>query len=47
MTDAIMMSKAIRTTNIDQIVETKDSIVGTEVCLDKNKIIGEVISKIT
>ena len=43
MTDAIMMSEATRT-DIDQIVETEDS---TEVGLDMNKIIGEVISEVT
>ena len=46
MTDAIMISKAIRT-SIDKIVETEDSIERTEVGLDMNKIIGEVISEVT
>ena len=40
MTDAIMISKAIRT-SIDKIVDTEDSIERTEVGLDMNKIIGE------
>ena len=42
MTDAIMISKATKT-NIGQIVETEDS---TEIGLDMNKIIGEVISEV-
>ena len=46
MTDAIMISETIRT-NIGQIVDTEDSIDRTEVGLDMNKIIGEVISKVT
>ena len=46
MTDAIMMSEAI-ITDIDQIVETEDSIDRAEVGLDMNKIIGEVISEVT
>ena len=45
MTDAIMNSEPILT-NIDQIVETEDSIDRTEVGLDMNKIIGEVISEV-
>ena len=45
MTGAIMISEAIRT-NIDQIVETEDSIDRTEVDLDMNKIIGEVILEV-
>ena len=45
MTDAVMISKAIRT-NIDQIVETEDNIDRTEVGLGTNKIIAEVISEV-
>ena len=45
MTDAIMISKVIRT-NINQIVETEDSIDRTEVGLDMNRIIGEAISEV-
>ena len=45
MTDAIMISEPIRT-NIDQIVETEDSIDRREVDLDMDKIIGEVISEV-
>ena len=45
MTDAVMTSKATRT-DIDQIVETGDSIDRTEVGLGMNKIIGEVISEV-
>ena len=45
VTDTIMISKAIRT-NIDQIVETEDSIDRTEVGLDMKKITGEVISEV-
>ena len=46
MTDTIMISKDTRT-NIGQIVETEDITDMTEVGLDMNKIIGEVISEIT
>ena len=46
MTDAVMISEAIRI-NIDQIVETGDSIDRTEVGLGINKIIGKVISEVT
>ena len=46
MTDAIMINKATRT-DIGQIVETEDSTESTEVSLDVNKIIGEVISGVT
>ena len=46
MTDAIMISGAIRT-DIGQTVETEDSVDRTEVGLDINKIIGEVISEVT
>ena len=45
MTDAVMTSKAIRT-DIDQIVETEDSIDNTEVGLGMNKIIEEEISEV-
>ena len=45
VTDAVMISKSIRT-NIDQIVETEDSIDRTEVGLDMNKIIEEVTSEV-
>ena len=45
MTDAIMISEAIRT-DIGQIVETEDSIDRSEVGLDMNKIIGEVILEV-
>ena len=45
MTDTSMTSEAIRT-NICQIVETEDSIDRTEVGIDMNKIIGEVISEV-
>ena len=45
MTDAIVIREPI-ITNIDQILETKDSIDRTEVGLDMNKIIGEVISEV-
>ena len=40
MTDAVMISKVIRI-NIDQIVETGDSIDRMEVGLGMNKILGE------
>ena len=46
MTDAIMISEAIRT-DIGKIVETEDSTDRTEVGLDMNKIIGEVIPEVT
>ena len=46
MTDAVMTSEAIRT-DIGQIVEKEDSIDMTEVDLDINKIIEEVISEVT
>ena len=46
MTDVIMISEAT-TTDIGQIVETEDSTDRTEVDLDINKIIGEVISEVT
>ena len=46
MTDAIMISEPIRT-KIDKILEIEDSIDRTEVGLDMNKIIGEVISEVT
>ena len=42
MTDTIMISKVIRI-NIDQIVETGDSIEKTEVGLGMNKIIGVML----
>ena len=45
MTDAIMINEATRA-DIGQIVETKDSTDRTEVGLDMNKIIGEVISEV-
>ena len=46
MTDANVIIEAIRT-NIDQIVETEDSIDRTEVGLDmKNIIGGEVITEV-
>ena len=45
MIDAIMISEVIRT-NIGHIVETENSIDRTEVGLDMNKIIGEVISEV-
>ena len=41
-----MISEASRT-DIGQIVETEDSTDKTEVGLDMNKIIGEVISEVT
>ena len=44
MTDAIMISKAIRT-DIGQIVETEDSIDRIEVGLGMNKTIGEESSE--
>ena len=46
MTDVIMISKATKT-DIGQIVETEGSTDRTEVGLDMNKIIGEVISDVT
>ena len=46
MTDTVMISKAIRT-NTGQIVDVEDSIDRTEVGLNMNKIIGEVISEAT
>ena len=46
MTDAIMINEAIRT-DIGQIVETEDSTDRTEVGLDMNKTIGEVILEVT
>ena len=46
MTDAVLISKGTRT-DIDQIAETEDSTDRTEVALDMNKIIGEVISEVT
>ena len=45
MTDVVMISEAIRT-NIDQIMETEDSIDKTKESLGMNKIIGEVISEV-
>ena len=45
MTDAIMIREATRT-DIDQIAETEDSTDRTEVGLDMNKIIREVISEV-
>ena len=45
MTDAIMISETIRT-DIDQILETEDNIDRTEVGINTNKIIGEVISEV-
>ena len=45
MRDAVMISEAIRT-NIGQIVETEDSTDRTEVGLDTNKIIGDVILEV-
>ena len=45
MTDTIMISEAPRR-DIDQIAETEGSTVRTEVGLDMNKIIGEVISEV-
>ena len=45
MTDAVMTSEATRT-DMGQIVETEDSIDRTEVGLDMNKIIEEVISEV-
>ena len=46
MTDAVMINEASRA-DIGQIVETKDSTDRTEVDLDMNKNIGEVISEVT
>ena len=46
MTKAVMISKATRT-DIGQIVETEDSTGRTEIGLDMNKIMGEVISEVT
>ena len=46
MTDAVMISKAIRT-DIGQIVEIEDSIDKTEVGLGMKHIIGEDISEET
>ena len=46
MTDVVMISKATRT-DVGQMVEIEDSIDRTEVDLDMNKIIGEVISEVT
>ena len=42
MTDAIMISRAIRT-DVGQIMETEDNINRTEIGLGMNKIIEEVI----
>ena len=46
MTNTIMISEAIRT-DIGQILETEVSIDRTEVGIDMNKIMGEVISEVT
>ena len=46
MTDAIMISKATRT-DLGQIVETEDSTDRTEVGLDMNNIIGEIVLEVT
>ena len=46
MTDAIMISKATGTDR-DQIVEMEDSTDRTEVGLDMNKVLGDVISEVT
>ena len=46
MTDAIMISEVIRI-DIDQTVETGDSINKTEVYPGMHKIIGEEILEIT
>ena len=46
MTDTVMISKAIRT-DIDQLVETEDSIDKIEVGPGVNKIIGQEISEET
>ena len=45
MTDGVMTSEAIRR-DVDQIVETGDSIDRTDVGLGMNKFIGEVISEV-